>query len=87
MLNGYYTAPVESQAVTVVSSGTGSPPVGGWINEPKLGSRSNHGFTVKYLKNSNIQGNSLYIYRMTLAAATPTAFRPVSTTGSSRATP
>ena len=31
--------------------------------------RSNFGFTVKYLKNGDIQGNSLYIYRKTLAAS------------------
>lgn len=41
---------------------------GGWLNEPNLASRSNFGFTVKYLKNGNIQGNSLYIYRKTVAA-------------------
>jgi hypothetical protein len=66
--NGYYVAPVEDQAVTVVNPGTGFTTGGGWLIEPTLGSRSNFGFTVKYLKNGNIQGNSLYIYRMTLAA-------------------
>jgi hypothetical protein len=68
--NPYYTAPVEDQALTVVNPGTGFTTGGGWLNETSLGSRSNFGFTVKYLKNSNIQGNSLYIYRKTLAANT-----------------
>ena len=62
--NGYYTAPVETQAVTVVKPGTGFSGGGGWLNEPNLASRSNFGFTVKFLKNGNIQGNSLYIYRV-----------------------
>jgi len=68
--NTYYTAPVEDGAVTVVLGGTGFTTGGGWINEPTLGSRSNFGFTVKYLKNGQIQGNSLYIYRKTFAAPT-----------------
>src|SRR4029079_4810699 len=54
--------------ITVVLPGTGMTTGGGWLNEPTLGSRSNFGFTVKYLKNGNIQGNSLYIYRKTVAA-------------------
>jgi len=69
LTNGYYTSPVEDQAVTVTIAGTGFTTGGGWFNEPNLGTRSNFGFTVKYLKNGNIQGNSLYIYRKTLAAA------------------
>jgi hypothetical protein len=68
VINGYYTAPVEDQAVTVVTPGTGFTTGGGWLTETSLGSRSNFGFTVKYLKNLNIQGNSLYIYRKTVAA-------------------
>jgi hypothetical protein len=68
LVNGYYEAPVETQAVTVVLAGTGFTTGGGWLNETNLGSRSNFGFTVKYLKNGNIQGNSLYIYRKTVAA-------------------
>ena len=71
LTNGYYTAPVETVVVTVVNPGTGFTTGGGWINEPKLGSRSNFGFTVKYLKNGNIQGNSLYIYRVSLSAGNP----------------
>ena len=67
-VNGYYVAPVEDVAVTVTLGGTGFTSGGGWLNEPALGSRSTFGFTVKYLKNGNIQGNSLYIYRRTIAA-------------------
>ncbi|MBA2719744.1 MAG: tandem-95 repeat protein, partial [Chloroflexi bacterium] len=68
--NPYYTAPFENVVVTVVLGGTGFTTGGGWINEPNLGSRSNFGFTVKYLKNGGIQGNSLYIYRKTFAVPT-----------------
>jgi hypothetical protein len=66
--NGHYVAPVESQALVLSYPGTGFTSGGGWLNEPNLGSRSNFGFTVKYLKNGNLQGNSLYIYRKTVAA-------------------
>ncbi len=68
--NPYYTAPVENQAVTVTVSGTGFTTGGGWINEPSARTKSNFGFTVKYLKNGNVQGNSIYIYRKTVAANT-----------------
>ena len=64
--NGYYTAPVENATATVVLAGTGFTTGGGWLTEPTLQTRSNLGFTVKYLNNGNIQGNSLYIYRKTL---------------------
>jgi hypothetical protein len=67
LVNPYYSTPVEDVAVTVVLGGTGFTTGGGWLNDPNLGSRSNFGFTVKYLKNGNVQGNSLYIYRMTVA--------------------
>ena len=66
--NGYYAAPTEDAAATVVTPGTGRTTGGGWLTEPTLKTRSNFGFTVKYLKNGNIQGNSLYIYRQTVAA-------------------
>ncbi len=49
-------------------SGTGFTTGGGWLTEPTIGTRSNFGFTVKYLKNGGIQGNSLYIYRKTVAS-------------------
>jgi uncharacterized repeat protein (TIGR01451 family) len=68
LTNGYYSAPVEDQAVTVVNPGTGFTTGGGWLTETSLGTRSNFGFTVKYLKNLNVQGNSLYIYRKTVGA-------------------
>jgi hypothetical protein len=63
--NGFYTAPFEDTVVTVVTAGTGFSTGGGWVTEPRLGTRSNFGFTVKYNKNGNVQGNSIYIYRMT----------------------
>jgi MBG domain (YGX type) len=66
--NGYYAAPVENAAMTVVTPGTGRTAGGGWLTEPNLNTRSNLGFTVKYLKNGNTQGNSVYIYRRTVAA-------------------
>jgi Bacterial Ig domain/Bacterial cadherin-like domain len=64
----YYNVPDEVVAVTVTYPGTGFTTGGGWLNETNLQSRSNFGFTVKYLKNGNIQGNSLDIYRLTLSA-------------------
>src|SRR5678815_4994591 len=67
LINGYYIADVENINVTVALSGTGFTTGGGWVREPDLGTRSNFGFTVKYLKNGNVQGNSLYIYRKTIA--------------------
>jgi hypothetical protein len=70
VVNGYYDAPVEDLAITVVNPGTGFTTGGGWIREPALGSKSNFGFTVKYLKNGGVQGNSLYIYRKTVAVNT-----------------
>jgi hypothetical protein len=70
LVNPYYIAQFDFDAVTVVNPGTGFTTGGGWLNETNLGSRSNYGFTVKYLKNGNIQGNSLYIYRKTVAPNT-----------------
>jgi hypothetical protein len=54
--------------VTVVAPGTGRTTGGGWLTEPRLKTRSNFGFTVKYLPKGNIQGNSLFIYRQSVAA-------------------
>jgi hypothetical protein len=65
LVNNYYEAAIESQAITVALPGTGFTTGGGWLNEPNIGSRSNFGYNVKRLKNGNIQGNSLYIYRRT----------------------
>jgi len=68
--NSYYTAPTENTATTVVLAGTGFTTGGGWITEPTLRTRSNFGFTAKYLKSGGVQGNSIYIYRKTVDAAT-----------------
>ena len=68
MTNGYYTAPMDVSSVAVVAPGTGRTTGGGWLTEPTLTTRSNFGFTVKYLKNGQIRGNSLYIYRFSVAA-------------------
>jgi hypothetical protein len=71
---GYYTAPCITAATTITIAGTGFTTGGGWLNDASTGDRSNFGFTVKYLKNANIQGNSLYIYRrsnVNLAAEYP----------------
>jgi hypothetical protein len=59
---------------TITIAGTGFTTGGGWLNDASTGDKSNFGFTVKYLKNANIQGNSLYIYRrsnVNLAAEYP----------------
>jgi hypothetical protein len=65
LVNNYYETAIESQAITVSLPGTGFTTGGGWIYEPNIGSRSNFGYNAKRLKNGNIQGNSLYIYRRT----------------------
>jgi hypothetical protein len=79
---GYYTAAVEDAATTITIAGTGFTTGGGWLNDAGTGAKSNYGFTVKYLKNANIQGNSLFIYRKTIAAnqvAYGTGFLPAGT--------
>jgi hypothetical protein len=67
---GYYQAPVEDATATITLAGTGFTTGGGWLSETDLGARSNFGFTVKYLKNANVQGNSIYIFRRTVAPNT-----------------
>jgi hypothetical protein len=61
--NGYYVAPVQNICLTVTDPGTGFTTGGGWFTDPNTNDKSNFGFTVKYLKNGQIQGNSLFIYR------------------------
>ncbi|HJP67146.1 MAG TPA: cadherin-like domain-containing protein, partial [Actinomycetota bacterium] len=67
--NGYYDAPIVDVAVTIADPGNGFVTGGGWITDPgqvpsaTAGSRDNFGFTVKFLKNGGIQGNSNFIYR------------------------
>src|SRR5205085_11013477 len=59
----------------VAVTGTGFTTGGGWLVEPKLGTKSNFGFTAKNVKNG-IQGNSLYIYRQALTAGNPYGLAP-----------
>jgi hypothetical protein len=61
--NPYYLGTVGDGAATVTLAGTGFTTGGGWLADSS-GNHNNFGFTVKYLKNGNIQGNSLYIYRV-----------------------
>jgi hypothetical protein len=65
LLNDYYTALVESPAVTIAVPGTGFTTGGGWIvNTDGSGTRNNFGFTAKTQKGGAVQGNSLFIYRV-----------------------
>jgi hypothetical protein len=67
--NGYYAADHPCVAIQVSDPGTGFVTGGGFIADPgqsptaTQGYRDNFGFEVKFLKNGNLQGNSLYIYR------------------------
>jgi len=67
--NGYYGADHPVVAIQVSDPGTGFVTGGGFIADPGQsptatpGYRDNFGFEVKFLKNGNLQGNSLYIYR------------------------
>jgi hypothetical protein len=62
--NNYYTAEAIDAPVTVADPGTGFITGGGWVVLPG-GDKGNFGFTAKFLKNGNLQGNSLFIYRTT----------------------
>ena len=67
--NGYYTAPSENSGRDRRANRVpASRPAADGSTSRLCRAESNFGFTVKYLKNGNIQGNSLYIYRKTLAA-------------------
>lgn len=64
--NLFYTAPVENAVLNI--SDPGMTTGGGWLIDPNTannpnGDRSNYGFNVKYQKNGQVQGNSLFIYR------------------------
>lgn len=71
--NTYYLESFTTGAITMSDPGTGFTTGGGWlasppatgllVNRPEANGRANFGFTVKYLKNGSIQGNSLYVYR------------------------
>jgi hypothetical protein len=63
--NHYYVAEEEDVAILVNDPGTGMTAGGGWLVDPNIGSRVSFGFTAKFLKNGKVQGNSLFIYRVT----------------------
>jgi hypothetical protein len=56
--------------VLVNDPGTGMANGGGWLIDPNTGSRVSFGFTAKFLKNGRVQGNSLFIYRVTTDLST-----------------
>jgi hypothetical protein len=60
--NSFYDADDENVIVTVADPGSGTNG-GGWVATPQ--GRGNFGFTAKFLKNGNVQGNSNYVYRKT----------------------
>jgi len=60
--NVYYTAPpADTAALVVYDPAAGFTTGGGWV--PDGDGRGNFGFSVKYLKSGNIQGQALYVYR------------------------
>ena len=61
--NGGYQDVAASAVVNVVDPGTGFTTGGGWIEGKTPGTRSNFGYTAKFLKNGGVQGNSVFIYR------------------------
>jgi hypothetical protein len=64
-----YLATDEVVAATVSSATPGSATGGGWLTDPTSSTRSNFGFTVKST-GSKLSGNSLYVYRSTIAERT-----------------
>jgi MBG domain (YGX type)/Carboxypeptidase regulatory-like domain/Bacterial Ig-like domain (group 3) len=68
LANNQYSAEIEEAIVTVVDPGTGLATGGGWIVDPE-GGRGHFGFTVKFLKNGNPQGNNIYIHLKSLDLA------------------
>jgi len=68
--NGFYKFAVESVVVLVNDPGTGMANGGGWLIDPNTDSRVSFGFTTKFLKNGRVQGNSLFIYRVTTDLST-----------------
>jgi len=68
--NDYYTAEFETVVVLVNDPGTGFTAGGGWLIDPNMGSRANFGFSARFLKNGRVQGNSLFVYRVTIDLST-----------------
>jgi hypothetical protein len=76
-----YSAELDNGVFTVVDPTAGAIGGGGWVNDPE-GGRGNFGFTSKFLKSGQAQGNNIYIQRkvMDLAAmgivGAPSGARP-----------
>ncbi len=68
--NPYHAAQFETMIVLVNDPGTGMTAGGGWLIDPNSGSRANFGFTAKFLKKGKVQGNSLFVYRVTTDLST-----------------
>jgi hypothetical protein len=68
--NNFYQADFESVVVLVNDPGTGMANGGGWLIDPNTDGRVSFGFTAKFLKNGRVQGNSLFIYRITTDLST-----------------
>ena len=68
--NDYYTAEFETVVVPVSDPGTRLTAGGGWLIDPNTRSRANFGFVAKFLKNGKVQGNSLFVYRVTIDLST-----------------
>jgi hypothetical protein len=81
--NSYYSADFENAAVLVNDPGTGMTVGGGWVTDPESGKRASLAFVAKFIKNGNVQGNSLFVYRVTtdlskLVAGAPSGERAYS---------
>jgi len=62
-MNDYYQADPSDLAILTIYEPTGDFVTGGgWIQDP-TGSKGNFGFNVKYKKNGQLKGQSIYVYR------------------------
>ncbi len=70
VVNPYYAAPFETVIVLVNDPSTGMAAGGGWLIDPITSGRVNFGFAAKFLKKGRVQGNSLFVYRVTTDLST-----------------
>ncbi len=68
--NPYYAAQFETVIVLVNDPGTGMAAGGGWLIDPITSGRVNFGLSAKFLKKGRVQGNSLFVYRVTTDLST-----------------